>query len=106
METQSASSAVAAPVRFVSPVGDPSRLPLVELIVADNDIPCRPEQNRMMARSLTHMGWPEECVRFREMKGYGHCGYDRAAGPDGSLVFPRMIEEFVREAEALAGKTP
>ncbi len=94
----------AAPVWFVSPIADPSRLPLIALIVADNDMPNRPEQNRMMAKTLRHMGWPEECVRFREMKGYGHTGYNYASAPDGSLVYPPMIEEFVRAAESSAAK--
>ena len=64
----------------------------------------RPEQNRLMARTLLHMGWPEDCVRFTEMKGYGHTGYNYAAGPDGALVYPPMIEAFVREAEKRASE--
>lgn len=92
----------AAPVYFASPVSDPASLPMAALIVADGDMVNRPEQNRLMARTLLHMGWPEECVRFTEMKGYGHTGYNYAAGPDGALVYPPMIEAFVREAEKRA----
>jgi acetyl esterase/lipase len=94
----------AAPVYFAGPVADPEHLPAVALIVADGDMVNRPEQNRMMARTLLHFGWPEECVRFTEMKGYGHTGYNYAAGPDGSLVYPPMIEDFVRFAAKRAEK--
>ncbi|MBQ3955702.1 MAG: alpha/beta hydrolase fold domain-containing protein [Clostridia bacterium] len=92
----------AAPVYFAAPPENPVILPLISLIVADNDMPNRPEQNRMMAKALLHMGWPEECVRFTEMKGYGHTGYNYAAAPDGSLVYPPMIEAFVKAAGELA----
>ena len=88
----------AAPVYFAGPVSDPERLPVIALTVADGDMINRPEQNRLMARTLTHFGWPEECVRFTEMKGYGHTGYNYAVGPDGALVYPPMIEGFVRAA--------
>ena len=87
---------------FAAPPENPVILPLISLIVADNDMPNRPEQNRMMAKALLHMGWPEECVRFTEKKGYGHTGYNYAAAPDGSLVYPPMIEAFVRAAGELA----
>lgn len=93
----------AAPIWFAGPVADPALLPMIALTVADGDMVNRPEQNRLMARTLLHFGWPEECVVFTEMKGYGHTGYNYAARPDGSLVYPPMIEAFVRAAEKRAG---
>ena len=92
----------AAPVYFAGPVERPEALPMIALIVADGDMVNRPEQNRLMARTLLHFGWPEDCVRFTEMKGYGHTGYNYATAPDGSLVYPPMIEAFVRAAEERA----
>ncbi len=88
----------AAPVYFASPVSDTDSLPVLALIVADGDMVNRPEQNRLMARTLLHFGWPKECVRFTEMKGYGHTGYNYARAQDGSLIYPPMIEDFVRYA--------
>ena len=86
----------AAPLYFAAPVKDPAVLPCLALIVADADMENRLEQNHLLARTLTHLGWPPEKVRFTLMEGYGHTGYNYAASPDGSLVYPPMIERFIR----------
>lgn len=86
----------AAPLWHVGPVADPDKLPLVALIVADNDMENRLEQNRLLRRTMLHLGWPAEKVPFTLMEGYGHTGYNYAVHADGSLVYPPMIEEFVR----------
>ncbi|MBQ4351592.1 MAG: alpha/beta hydrolase [Clostridia bacterium] len=86
----------AAPLWHVGPVADPDKLPRVALIVADNDMENRLEQNRLLRRTMLHLGWPAEKVPFTLMEGYGHTGYNYAAHADGSLVYPPMIEEFVR----------
>ena len=86
----------AAPLWHVKPVTDPAKLPRVALIVADNDMENRLEQNRLLRRTMLHLGWPAEKVPFTLMEGYGHTGYNYAAAPDNSLVYPPMIEEFVR----------
>ncbi|MBO7405700.1 MAG: alpha/beta hydrolase fold domain-containing protein [Clostridia bacterium] len=86
----------AAPLWHVKPVTNPGKLPRVALIVADNDMENRLEQNRLLHRTMIHLGWPLEKVPFTLMEGYGHTGYTYAAAPDGSLVYPPMVEAFVR----------
>lgn len=87
----------AAPLWHVKPVTDPEKLPRVALVVADNDMENRLEQNRLLRRTMLHLGWPREKVPFTLMEGYGHTGYNYASNPDGSLVYPPMIEGFIRE---------
>ena len=58
-----------------------------------------PDRRSLFEDRIRRLKYP---VRFTEMKGYGHTGYNYAAAPDGSLVYPPMIEAFVRAAGELA----
>ena len=86
----------AAPVYHVKPEENPDKLPRVALVVADADMENRLEQNRLLRRTMLHLGWPPEKVPFTLMEGFGHTGYTYAAGPDGRLLYPPMVEAFVR----------
>ena len=66
-------------------------------------MPNRLEQNRLLVRTLRHLGYPPEKVALTLMEGYGHTGYNYARAEDGSLVYPPMIEAFVRSCERDGG---
>ena len=47
------------------------------IIVADNDIPCRLEQNLMFLKTAKIFGCPEEKLTYKLMEGFGHCKYTK-----------------------------
>ena len=74
-------------------------------ITADNDMPCRYEQNMMMVKNLEHFGYNMSKVAFRLMKGYSHTAYISAQNPNGGLIYADLIEQFIRNgAEGLMDK--
>jgi len=70
--------------------------PKMMFIVADNDMPCRYEQNLMMIKNLEHFGYDMSKVIFHYMKGYSHCAYVSAKDSGGTLIYADMIEKFIR----------
>lgn len=81
-----------APVYHISEQHFPDKLPRYDLIVSDNDIVCRLEQNRMLYRTMLQMGYPESKVKFTLMEGYSHTGYN-----GDSRLYSEMIENFIRQ---------
>ncbi len=51
--------------------------PKVFIVVADNDIPCRLEQNLMFLKTMKMFGCPSERAKYKLMEGYKHCAYDK-----------------------------
>ncbi|MBO5071132.1 MAG: alpha/beta hydrolase [Roseburia sp.] len=63
----------AAPVYHISETTD---FPNILVFAADNDMPCRLEQNLMFLKTLEMFQCPSEKVHYRLMEGFSHCGYD------------------------------
>lgn len=76
----------AAPVYFLD---ENTVFPNIFVIVADNDMPCRLEQNRMFLKTLEMFECPPEKVRFKLMEAYTHCQYDKTP------IYADMVNEFV-----------
>lgn len=83
----------ASPMYFLrSPdTGDKTRY---LFIAADNDIPCRLEQTRLMIKSMLHLGYPKESVCFKLMEGFGHCAY-HGAKADGRDIYSELLLSFI-----------
>jgi hypothetical protein len=83
----------AAPLYHITekfiPTRDDGKLPMLLIITASADLPCRPEQLRLLDVTLKHFGWPKERIRFIYMNGYAHCGYI------GQPVFADIIESII-----------
>lgn len=62
----------AAPVFHISENTD---FPNVFIIYSDNDMPCRPEQNKMFLKTLEIFECPESKVKSMVFEGFDHCGY-------------------------------
>ena len=88
----------AAPVYHVKPQSDPQKLPLIALVVADGDMVNRLEQNRLLYRTLLHLGWREDGVSFTLMKGFGHTQYQYARSEDGEFLYVPMVKKFISDA--------
>lgn len=86
----------AAAVYFVSQPEHPEMLPRYRFIYADNDMVNRLEQNRMMYRTMLHLGYPAEKVSHICMEGYGHCEYNGVMDTDGLPLYGKMIERFIK----------
>ena len=82
----------AAPIFFADDkrFADAAAFPRILLLCADNDMPGRLEQNRLMMKTMEVFGFPMEKIDFRLMEGYTHCGYS------GLPLFGEMLCEFLR----------
>lgn len=65
------------------------------ILYADADMPCRPEQNLLLAATLRHAGYEESLLDVREMKGYTHCEYDFLDGADGVNLLAKEVLNFL-----------
>ncbi len=69
------------------------------ILYADGDMPCRPEQNLLLAATLRHAGYDESLLDVREMKGYTHCEYDFLDGADGVNLLAEQVLRFLAREE-------
>lgn len=76
----------AAPVYFVT---DKTHFPNALVLVSDNDMPCRPEQNLMFLKTLEMFHCPSEKIVYKLMEGYTHCGYT------GNDTFIALLNEYM-----------
>ncbi len=61
----------------------------VKIIVADNDMPGRLEQNLLLKQTMLTFGFDKKHLEFNVMNGFGHCGYC------GENEYFKMISEFI-----------
>lgn len=76
----------AAPVYHIS---ENTVFPNALVIVSDNDMPCRLEQNLMFLKTAKMFGCPEEKMIYKLMEGFTHCGYD------GTEAFADFILDYM-----------
>ncbi len=67
-------------------------------IYADNDMPCRKEQNLLLMRTLEHCGYDPALISGKEMCGYRHCEYDSAKDEHSKYIFAEMLANFIKKA--------
>ena len=83
----------AAPIYFADEkrFAGVEKFPRILLICADNDMPGRLEQNRLLMKTMDVFGFPAEKIDFRLMEGFTHCAYD------GLPLFGEMLADFLAE---------
>lgn len=64
----------AAPVYHIT---ENTVFPNALILVSDQDMPCRLEQNLMFLKTAELYGCPEGRMQYKLMEGYKHCGYDK-----------------------------
>lgn len=64
---------------------------------ADDDMPCRPEQNLLMIATLRHNGYDARKIDARVMTGYKHCGYDGEIQKNGESTLVGAIMPFIEK---------
>lgn len=76
----------AAPVYFIN---ENTEFPSALVVVADNDMPCRLEQNLMFLKTAEMFQCPENKLQYKLMEGYKHCKYTR------SEMFAKIILQYI-----------
>ena len=64
----------AAPVYHIT---ENTVFPNALILVSDQDIPCRLEQNLLFLKTAEVYGCPEGKIQYKLMEGYKHCAYDK-----------------------------
>lgn len=82
----------AAPLYYLS---ENSFMGNLLMIYYTNDMPCRPEQNRLFYKSIKRF-CPEQNVQIVELPGE-HCNGSSNRNEDGTFDFNRVLLEFVGE---------
>lgn len=68
--------------------------PNIMVLVSDNDMPCRLEQNLMFLKTLEMFGCPAEKVTYRLMGGFRHCEYVRTDG------YPGLLNDYIEKIKS------
>ena len=90
----------AAPLYFIDQeYENPQDLPSILIIVADNDMANRLEQNYLLKETLLVFGFDESKINFHVMKGYSHCGYG------SSELFFKIVTDFIKQ-KSLRNSSP
>ena len=76
----------AAPVYFLN---ENTEFPNALVVVSDNDMPCRLEQNLMFLKTAEMFGCPEGKLQYKLMEGYKHCRYT------SSELFAEIILQYM-----------
>ena len=76
----------AAPIHFIN---ENTVFPNVFIIVSDDDMPCRLEQNLMFMKTMKMFGCPEEKITYKLMEGFKHCKYN------DTEAFQDMLIDFM-----------
>ena len=76
----------AAPVYFLN---EDTVFPNALVVVSDNDMPCRLEQNLMFLKTAERFGCPEGKLQYQLMEGYKHTQYT------GSELFADIIVQYI-----------
>ncbi len=77
----------AAPIYFLN---ENTVFPNALIVVAENDMPCRLEQNLLFIKTAEVFQCPEDKIVYKLMKGYAHCEYT------GSKLFADMILQYMK----------
>lgn len=67
----------------------------MQIIVAENDLRNRNEQNALLVSTLKHFGCEDEKIDYRIVPGYKHVQYVNDISEDGRSIFADAVYEFV-----------
>lgn len=87
----------AAPIYHIT---DGRNYPPMQIVVAENDLRNRNQQNALLVSTLKHFGCPEERIDYRIMPGYKHVGYVNHITEDNKSVFADVVFDFVSKVMA------
>lgn len=65
------------------------------VLVSDNDIPGRREQNELLIRTMETHRYEKAQITYRIMEGYTHAGYVGVQDAEGRYPYAVLLEEFI-----------
>ncbi|MBQ3080483.1 MAG: alpha/beta hydrolase [Clostridia bacterium] len=65
------------------------------LLLAENDMPSRVTQNRLLHETLLRFGADEKKTEIEILPGFGHCGYDKMKEDDGEYILAKRILHLI-----------
>ncbi|MCM1126488.1 MAG: alpha/beta hydrolase [Lachnospiraceae bacterium] len=85
----------AAPIYYLEGERARSKKQLFLVIVSDNDIQGRREQNELMIQTMKTHQYEDSQIDYRIMTGYAHTGYVNVKSADGHYPYTEMLCEFI-----------
>jgi len=86
----------AAPIYFINKtIESPDNTPRFLILAADNDMPCRLEQTKLLLKTMEIFGYDMNRVTFKLMQGYSHCKYISAKDENGEYMYLKILREFI-----------
>lgn len=76
----------AAPVYHIN---ENTEFPNALVLVSDNDMACRLEQNLMFLKTAEMFKCPKEKIQYKLMKGFTHCGYT------GTEMYANLLLQYM-----------
>lgn len=67
------------------------------ILVSDNDIPGRREQNELMIQTMKTHQYKEAQIHYHIMRGYGHAEYVNRRDANGHYPYAGMLDKFIKE---------
>ena len=85
----------AAPLFYLEGVKPVAKDQRFLVVVSDNDIPGRREQNELLIRTMETHQYDRNQITYRIMEGYTHAGYVGATDENGSHPYAQMLKAFM-----------
>ena len=92
----------AAPVFYVDKqIEEPEKKPPILVLIAENDITNRHEQNDMFIGTIINFGFSPSHITKKYMAGFNHCGYIRAQDSEGKSIFANILGDFINKSNII-----
>lgn len=85
----------AAPLYYLEGERTRKKKQIFLILVSDNDIIGRREQNELLIRTMETHGYEKSQIYYQVMNGYGHAGYENVRDEKGEYPYVRLLCEFI-----------
>lgn len=85
----------AAPLYYLEGEQTRKKKQIFLIIVSDNDIVGRREQNELLIRTMETHGYEKSQIHYQVMNGYGHAGYENVMDEKGKYPYVKLLDEFI-----------
>lgn len=94
----------AAPIFYLEEQNVRTKKQFFLILVSDNDIPGRREQNELLIQTMKTHRYEENQIHYHIMKGYTHTEYVNVKDADGCYPYAEMLYEFVKDWKIHSGE--
>lgn len=86
----------AAPIYYLSGKEERTKKQSFLILVSDNDIPGRREQNELLVQTMKTHKYEEAQIHYHVMEGYAHVGYTNIRDVNGCYPYAKMLHDFCK----------